>query len=87
MDDKFPAVVGNLRKTSQVVVKDVEYFRAGGRIPPELQELLQVGGTSGTPVWSRVMGDVTSKWEDPGKFPPQGGPLAGKDAAEEDRGK
>ena len=32
------------------------------------------------------MGNITSDWEDPGRFSPQGGPSAGKDAAEEDRG-
>ena len=66
--------------------EDVEYFRVGGRRPPEFRELLQGGGTRYTPAWRIVIGDVTLYWEDPGRFTPQGGPTAGKDAAKEDQG-
>ena len=62
---------------------DVVYFWAGGIIPPNFQELLQGGGTSNPLVWCRVMSDVPSDWMDPGRFPPQGGPPAGKDVSKE----
>ena len=62
--------------------EDVEDFRVVGSIPLDVQELLQVGGTSNTPVRSRFVGDVTLDWEYPGQFPTQGGPLDDKDASE-----
>ena len=80
--DDWTAVVDNLRKARQ----DVDYFREGRSRPSELWEILQGSGTSDTPVRCRVVGDVTSDWEDTGSFPPQGGPPDGKYAAEEDRG-
>ena len=69
-----------------MVDEDVEYFRVVGSRPPDFREILQGGGISNTPVWRRVVGDVTLYWEDPGRFPPQGGPPAGKYSSEEDRG-
>ena len=33
------------------------------------------------------MDGVTSDWEDPGRFPPQGGPSAGKNTAGEEQGR
>ena len=62
---------------------DVTDFRMGGSMPLDFWELLQGSGTSDTHVWCRVMGYVPSDWEDPGRFIPQGGTWAGKDAAEE----
>ena len=63
------------------MVEDVEDFRVGGSRIPDFQERLQGGGTSDTPVWRIIVGDVTSDWEDSGRFLPQNGLLAGKDAA------
>ena len=59
-------------------------FREGRSRPPDFQEILQGGGASDPPVRRRVMGDVSSDWEDPGRFPPQGGLPAGKDADKEE---
>ena len=70
---------------TEAVEDDVESFRAGESRPPDFRGLLQGGGKRNTPVLRRVVGDVTSGWEDSGRFAPQGGPLAGKGAAEEYR--
>ena len=67
------------------VVTDVANFRVVGSRPPDLRELLQGSGTSNTTVQLRVMGDVSSDWEEPERFPPQGDPPAGRDSAKEGR--
>ena len=63
--------------------EDVEDFRVEGIRPPDFQEILQVDGTSDTTDHRIIMGDVTSDWEDPGWFPPQGGLTDVKDSYEE----
>ena len=67
--------------------QDVEDFRARGIRPPYFRGILQGGGISNTPVQRRVVCDVTSGWEEPGRFIPQGGLPSGKDASKEDRGR
>ena len=69
----------------EAVVTNVAYLIAGGIRPLNFWGLLQGVGTSKPTVWCIVMGDVPSYWEDLGRFQPQGGPLAGKDAAEQGR--
>ena len=71
----------------EVVVNDVKYFREGGSRSPDFREILQGRDTSNNLVWRRVLGDVTLDWEDPGRFPPQVGPLSFTDASKEDRGR
>ena len=65
----------------------VEDFGVGGSNPPHFREFFKGSGTSKTPVHSIIMGDITSDLDEPGWFPPQGGPLVDKDAAEKDRGR
>ena len=61
-------------------------LRAGGSIPPDIQKCLKGGGAGKPHVWSRDLGNDPQDWEDPGWVPPQGGPSAGEDAAEEGHG-
>ena len=55
----------------------VEDFGVGGSNPPHFREFFKGSGTSKTPVHSIIMGDITSDLDEPGWFPPQGGPSSG----------
>ena len=58
-------------------------FTVRGIRPLEFWELLQGSGTSNNIVWRKVMGVISSDWEDYAKFPPQGGLPSGKYVDEE----
>ena len=62
---------------------NVENLRAVGSIPPDIWELLQVGGAGNPNVHVRDLGNVPKDWEDSGRVPTKGCPPSGEDSSRE----
>ena len=58
---------GEFEEGAEAVGPDVEDYRAVGSGPPDPRKFLQGGGSSKTTVRRRVLGDVSSDREEPGR--------------------